>query len=239
MEAIPVIDVRYGVAVRAVAGDRANYKPLITPLAAGSDPLAIAAGLLALHPFPALYVADLDGIEGRGANLGLIAAFRHAFPGVGLWIDNGAYFPDEIDAILTVPSTWAVLGTEMGGWHPDDLAKEVERTGGRLALSFDFRTECDGVSRELLESPWTWPDAVIVMTLARVGSTSGPDFTRVADIARRSTRSRVYAAGGVRNQEDMARLAGIGAYGALISTALHAKTITAGDLVEVPAVGSS
>ena len=46
---------------------RADYKPLVTPLAAGSDPAAIARGYAALFTFPPLYVADLDGIEGRGA----------------------------------------------------------------------------------------------------------------------------------------------------------------------------
>ena len=66
MDVIPVLDVQDGVVVRAVRGDSANYRPLETPLAATSDPVDVAKGLRALYPFRRLYVADLDGIAGRG-----------------------------------------------------------------------------------------------------------------------------------------------------------------------------
>ncbi len=68
MDIIPVIDVRHGVAVRAIRGQREGYLPLKTPLAAGSDPIDVARGLRSVFAFPRLYVADLDGIEGRGPN---------------------------------------------------------------------------------------------------------------------------------------------------------------------------
>ena len=73
-DVIPVIDVRNSVAVRAIAGERANYKPLVTPLSPSSDPCAVMDGLMALHPFPVIYLADLDSIEGRGAKLELTSA---------------------------------------------------------------------------------------------------------------------------------------------------------------------
>ena len=38
MDIIPVIDVARGAVVRAMRGDRANYKPSVTPLAATSAP---------------------------------------------------------------------------------------------------------------------------------------------------------------------------------------------------------
>ena len=44
MDVIPVIDVRHGLAVAAVRGQRADYRPLVTPLAAGSDPADVARG---------------------------------------------------------------------------------------------------------------------------------------------------------------------------------------------------
>ena len=68
MDVIPVIDVRHGVAVHARQGQRAAYRPLETPLARGTDPVAVARGFLSLFPFRTMYVADLDGIEGRGRN---------------------------------------------------------------------------------------------------------------------------------------------------------------------------
>lgn len=89
MLVIPVIDVRGGEAVAAVRGDRAAYRPLQTPLATGSDPVAVALGLHALFPFPTLYVADLDGIEGRGPDCTVQAKLATAWPGRELWIDDG------------------------------------------------------------------------------------------------------------------------------------------------------
>jgi phosphoribosylformimino-5-aminoimidazole carboxamide ribotide isomerase len=68
------------------------------------------------------------------------------------------------------------------------------------------------------------------MTLARVGAREGPDLSRVAEVVARAGARRVYAAGGVRDANDLEALRRSGAAGALVATALHAGTITAGDL---------
>ncbi len=89
MEVIPVIDLRGGAVVAARRGDRARYRPLETPLAASADPVTVALGLRSLYPFPTLYVADLDSIEGRGADTGARRRLAECWPGE-LWIDGGA-----------------------------------------------------------------------------------------------------------------------------------------------------
>jgi phosphoribosylformimino-5-aminoimidazole carboxamide ribotide isomerase len=71
------------------------------------------------------------------------------------------------------------------------------------------------------------------MTLSRVGAADGPDLKRVSEIVARAGPRAVYAAGGVRDRGDLKALRAAGAAGALIATALHAGTITAGDLVEI------
>jgi len=71
------------------------------------------------------------------------------------------------------------------------------------------------------------------MTLARVGSCAGPDVLRVADIVGRAGKRRVYAAGGVRDHDDIDALRAAGAAGVLLATALHSGTITAGDLMKI------
>ena len=84
MDVIPVIDVRHGMAVHARQGQRDQYKPLETPLAQRSDPVAVARGFLSLFPFRAIYVADLDGIEGRGRCKGLAARPHRGAAGSGI-----------------------------------------------------------------------------------------------------------------------------------------------------------
>lgn len=250
MEIIPVIDVRMGRAVRAVAGDRASYRPLETPVSASADPLAVAAGYCALFPFTTLYVADLDGIEGRGADRALQAQLTASWGGTSVWIDDGA------PASNTPPPRGEVLG--VGGRFAMDVTRVPQTAGSAdgschritgsesltnwprapfdpgAILSLDFRGEEFVGPSSLLEQASHWPQRLIVMTLARVGTDGGPDFARVSDIVRRAgTGRKVYAAGGVRDTADLRLLRDLGAAGALVASALHAGKIKTGDLEEI------
>ena len=232
MDVIPVIDVRYGVAVAAVRGRRADYQPLVTPLAAGSDPAGIARGYAALFTFPLLYVADLDGIEGRGRNAGLAKVLAGAVPNTQLWIDDGTPAREAAQRIAKEQNATLVIGTEsLGGLDDVATLRALPRDG--YVLSLDFKDDRLAGPQQVLDEAQHWPHAVIVMTLARVGSGDGPDLARIAAIVARAGDRRIYAAGGVRNRADIEALHAAGAAGVLIATALHAGTIKAGDLEEI------
>jgi phosphoribosylformimino-5-aminoimidazole carboxamide ribotide isomerase len=221
-EVIPVIDVKGSRAVRAVAGDRARYLPLETPLAPGtSDPARIASAFQRLFPFRTLYVADLDGIEGRGANGAMQARVAAAWAGAVVWIDDGA------SLLPTVAGITKVIGSET-------CPSLDDRPDPGSILSLDFRGVVFQGPAALLESPDLWPERVIVMTMARVGMGNGPDFDQLEAIIREAGPARkVYAAGGVRNGDDLRRLRTAGAAGVLVATALHNGQIKTGDLEEV------
>jgi phosphoribosylformimino-5-aminoimidazole carboxamide ribotide isomerase len=227
MDVIPVIDVCHGVAVHACRGQRDQYRPLETPVAQGSDPMAVARGFLALFPFRTIYVADLDGIEGRGRREALAAGLTAAAPGVEFWIDDG----DSADAPVASAGVLPVIGSE--SLAEDDLERLRKEPGGRFALSLDFRGDSFVGPKALLAEAALWPERVIVMTLARVGAAEGPDLQWLSAIIARADGRRVYAAGGVRHLPDLEALRVAGAAGALVATALHAGTITAGDLIEI------
>src|SRR4051812_48567999 len=112
MDVIPVIDVGHGQAVAAVGGHRANYRPLQSPLAAGSDPVEVARGFTALFPFRVLYVADLDGIEGRGRNATLPARLAAALPATQVWVDDGTPACRAAPRIADEKSATLVIGSE-------------------------------------------------------------------------------------------------------------------------------
>jgi hypothetical protein len=128
MQVIPVVDIRGGVAVAAVRGDRARYLPLETPLAPSTaEPVAIALGLRTLFPFRTLYVADLDGIEGRGADLATQAGLMQAWPGAELWIDDGIVGSEQTGVgnppTLTLPTSSRRLASgERGRGHVQQVA---------------------------------------------------------------------------------------------------------------------
>jgi phosphoribosylformimino-5-aminoimidazole carboxamide ribotide isomerase len=202
---------------------------LVTPLANSAEPLDVARGYLALFPFPTLYIADLDGIEGKGVQLDLVRRLAAALPGVTLWVDNGAQCQAEVAALLEIERTIAVVGSE-GGIGPAALDALTLRHGPRIALSLDFKGDKFLGDQRLLASRTSWPDKVIAMTLAEVGSRNGPDLTRLGQVAAAAGLHKVYAAGGIRDRADLEEARKAGAHGALIATAIHNGQIKAGDL---------
>jgi phosphoribosylformimino-5-aminoimidazole carboxamide ribotide isomerase len=221
MQVIPVLDLIDGLVVRARMGDRDAYRPIETPLSATPDPVPVAQGLMRLGPFPTLYIADLDAIRGRGDNFAALARLRQAFPGLELWIDNGAADEQAVEATRAYGTP--VLGSE----SQRDAMLLASRPDA--VLSLDFRGSAFQGPPELLEREELWPDRVIVMTLGRIGGAAGPDLDRLAAISARAHARRLYAAGGVRDGADLAALRSAGAAGALVASALHNGKLSRAD----------
>jgi phosphoribosylformimino-5-aminoimidazole carboxamide ribotide isomerase len=227
LQAIPVIDLMGGAVVRARMGDRASYRPLESPLSPTSDPADVVRGLLAVYPFPTLYVADLDAIQGAGDNLPALRRIRSEFPALQIWVDNGAADTGAVEALIQTDLAAPVIGSE----SQRDSALIAEHRGSRqIVLSLDFRGDAFQGPAEILTEPALWPRRIIVMTLARVGSGAGPDVARFGAIRSIAGGREIYAAGGVRDTADLLALKAAGASGALIATALHEQRIVGADL---------
>ncbi|BAU90496.1 histidine biosynthesis protein [Methylorubrum populi] len=214
---IPVIDLRHGQVVRARAGERDAYAPIDTPLARGSGPAEVARGLLDAVGTDRLYIADLDAImDGAAPDRASLEAVARACPGVTLWVDAG--FCDLLGLERFVHSG---LGHPVIGSESQRDASLVRALGDRAVLSLDSRGEARLGPDALHDDAGTWPQEVIVMTLARVGTGTGPDLSGVARAVALGGSRRIYAAGGVRGPEDVARLMEVGAAGALVASAIH------------------
>jgi phosphoribosylformimino-5-aminoimidazole carboxamide ribotide isomerase len=180
-------------------------------------------------------VADLDAIEGKGDNDAVLAELRLAFPGLALWVDKGL-------AELTGAERW--LGAGLGHLV---LGSETQRTGelvrhfcqdARVILSLDYRGDVFVGPSALLHNSDSWPSKVIVMTLARVGSATGPDIDRLTGIKALAADKRIFAAGGVRNADDLAALAQAGIAGALVATSLHTGALTGAQIARLQSRGT-
>jgi phosphoribosylformimino-5-aminoimidazole carboxamide ribotide isomerase len=88
-EVIPVIDLMGGQVVHARRGDRAHYRPIRSSLCRSARIEDVVCGLLALHRFRHLYVADLDALLGGAPQLAAIDRARRAAGALELWIDAG------------------------------------------------------------------------------------------------------------------------------------------------------
>ncbi len=218
---VPVIDLMGGRVVQARGGARERYRPVTSGLCPGSEPADVVGGFLGLYPFSTLYVADLDAIEGHGDNGAVIGHLRGRFPALDLWVDSGLTGRAACLEWLALDCGTLVLGSESqdGPETLEGLLGSVD--GGRLVLSLDFRGAGFLGPAGLLERPEIWPGRVIAMTLARIGGDRGPDLDRLKRVMETAPGKRIFAAGGVRNPDDLRDLAALGVGGALLASAFH------------------
>ena len=219
-----------GLVVRADRGERHRYRPIESGLCRGSDALDITSALLELYPFHTLYIADVDAIRKNGSNIVVIEKLHRRFPQLELWVDSGIADVSGFTAWQERRIGHAVIGSET---FPETALLSTACTSSNALyplLSLDFKDTSFQGEQSLLNDTHLWPEHVIVMTLARVGSLQGPDFNQLDAVKRRTPHKKLYAAGGVCSVHDLARLARAGAHGALIASALHQRLISASDL---------
>lgn len=213
-----------GEVVRAHAGERQNYRPIVSPLAESSHPDAVLAGLLSLAPFATVYIADLDAITGAGDNKDAIEQLARRFSDLEFWVDAG--FRDAPSARRRQhPGAVPVFGSESME-SVSILADAIDAFGAAgTVLSLDYRNERFIGPAGLDEKPDLWPTRIVVMTLDRVGTRKGPDLMRLRDVMAKAGERAIYAAGGVRSPDDIEQLAVSGVSGALVATTLHDGTL--------------
>lgn len=220
MEIIPVIDLLDGLVVHARQGLRETYRPLQTPLCPSSEPLAVLKALRALYPFKTFYMADLNALMDKGSQHNLIQRILQTHPHLNFWIDQGLPKNSALDRAL--PNWTPVIGSE----SLDEAALPYLKTWERpFILSLDFIDRALIGPARLLENADYWPEKIIIMTLRRVGSHLGPDFQRLHAFLEKWPEKKFIAAGGVQNEQDLARLRALGIKAVLMASALHGGKI--------------
>jgi phosphoribosylformimino-5-aminoimidazole carboxamide ribotide isomerase len=122
-----------------------------------------------------------------------------------------------------------VIGTET--LAEKTLLSQPEARGA--VLSLDFRGPNLVGPSDLMERPQLWPQDLILMSLHRVGSSTGPAMDLLARCRALAPHHRFYSAGGVRDLHDLATLQAAGAAGVLLASALHDGHITPREAAEL------
>lgn len=228
---IPVIDLLEGQAVHAQRGHRTQYRPIQSNLATSADPHAITKALLAYYPFAAVYIADLNAIQKKpGHHLQLILELTREYPNVQFWVDAGISNIKEL-AAWSGHNFNLVLGSE--NFHDiENFHAVTENIHQKYMLSLDFMPDGYKGPPELLKDAQLWPQDVIAMTLANVGSNAGVNIPLLSHLKLQSVtyKTKLYAAGGVRDYDDLMQLKKMHIHGALMATALHQQQISAEEI---------
>ncbi len=238
MRVIPVLDLLNGVVVRAVAGDRGRYQPLVSRITSATDAVTVAQDLVAAFGLRQFYLADLDAILRQRPNLQVYRDLAQA--GCDVLIDAGLTTKADAAPLLAAGAGSLVVGLET--WlDPQSLHEIVREYSSRLVFSLDLRAGqplCSGTS---------WPSApfqiaeqvveagitrMIVLDLAQVGTSNGVSTRALCRQLRRDfPHLELITGGGVRSAADLEDLANDQVDGVLIASALHNGQLSMADLM--------
>jgi phosphoribosylformimino-5-aminoimidazole carboxamide ribotide isomerase len=239
MRFLPVLDIQNGIVVRALAGRRSEYRPLVSRLTNSSDPLAVAEAIRDQFGWTDFYVADLDSIAACdfAPNFALYDRLRAA--GFSLWVDAGVRTTDDAAQLADAGIEYIIVGLEtlhgFAAWREIILHLGPERAVFSLDLR-DGLPIANGNADAITIADRMFADGgrqLIVLDLARVGTGAGPGTVELcAELVWRHPEVAVIAGGGIRGEEDLRRLESIGVAGVLVASAVHDGTIRVSRRVE-------
>jgi phosphoribosylformimino-5-aminoimidazole carboxamide ribotide isomerase len=230
MKLLPVIDVMQGQVVRGVAGQRDQYRPIVSRLTRSTAPRDVGAAFREHFGFDMLYLADLDAIAGGPPALRLYQELRD--DGFRLWVDAGLRDAAGAAPLVAggVDSIIAGLETLAG---PEELTALVERCGAeRIVLSVDLKAGVPlghvaawgtsnplGIAEQAVKSGVA---RLLVLDLACVGVGQGVGTEALCrEIRDRWPGLEISTGGGIRGSEDLNRLDTAGVNYVLTASALH------------------
>ena len=238
MRLIPVLDLRDGLVVHAVKGDREHYQPVKSILCDSPDPFAVARAFRDRLALNEMYVADLDSIlDLRWTSHREVIAALSFREKINIILDAGISDVANARTWLNLGVSKVVIGSET--LRSMDALREI-RAGidcDRLVFSLDFRfgkilSRCPALAAMVpmealhyLQSEG-WRD-VILLDLSRVGSRAGMDRILAKEARSAFSDLSLLIGGGITKPEELAELKSLGIAGALIATAFHCGTINA------------
>ncbi len=230
---IPVLDIKGGVAVHAIAGLRDSYQPLKTILHQGSRPIDVARSYRDRLGLSTLYLADLDAIAGQPPNTRLYDALLDE--GLDLWLDAGLRDREQAEGLCQRCGVSLVIGLE-SIQGPEEAVAILDRLGpDRVIFSVD---QSQGLLLTASPDAWTARTAIemadalqalgftrlLFLDLARVGTGRGTG----TDVLLQQLRPllgdgprQLFVGGGVSGLADLQHLKAEGASGVLVGSVLH------------------
>ncbi len=221
------MDLLDGVVVHAKRGEREKYVPIhrFSSIVTSSDPARV---LETIKPNE-VYIADLNRLMSTGNNRPILKDLRTRNMDLRIMLDYAVKGMEDLkEAVDAEMADKFVLGTET-------ISLELLEEASKSDIINDISISLDLFNNEVLTSDTKMKidplrlikelnkfpvRDVIVLELNRVGTKSGIDFEFLARAVELSEHD-ILCGGGVRNCEDVHKMAAIGVKGALVATAVH------------------
>jgi phosphoribosylformimino-5-aminoimidazole carboxamide ribotide isomerase len=223
MQIIPALDLLGDDAVRLEQGD---YERVIF-----RQPIEeFMARLVATEP-ALIHVVDLEGAREGALRPAVIERCRRAAGTIPLQVSGGIRSVDAAQRALDAGAARVIVGTSL--WdHVEALDEFVDALGDQLLAALDVREGRLAVRGWLESSPITFADALArcqsahvarlhVTAIDRDGTLRGPDLSLYEEAC--TSAIPVVAAGGVRNDADVAELERIGCEAAVMGLGYLAR----------------
>ncbi len=223
MQVIPAIDLLGDFAVRLEQGD---YDRVLF-----RQPLEeFFSRVVATQP-DLIHVVDLEGARDGALRTGVIARCALLAGDIPLQVSGGIRSLDAARAVLDAGAQRVILGTAIWS-EPENLATYARALGDRLVAALDVRDGVLAVRGWLASTGLEVDDAVRqcrdegvtrlhVTAIARDGTMGGPDLELYSRVC--ASGLKVVAAGGVRNDDDLAALESVGCEAAVMGVGFLAR----------------
>jgi phosphoribosylformimino-5-aminoimidazole carboxamide ribotide isomerase len=232
-EVIPVLDLKSGRAVAALAGDRDHYQPVRSILHATSNPLDLARAFRETLDLRTLYLADLDSIAGSAAAVSLyedlISIDLHLMVDAGLRnLRSAGRLLDLDPASSTIvagletldgPRALAEILAKIG---PERTILSLDLVGGRPRIATPGAWKSNDPIEIVHEAVGQGARRLLLLDLVRVGTGRGVGtLTLLSQIRAEHPEVQVSAGGGIAGIADVLMLRDSGASAALVASAFH------------------
>lgn len=224
---LPAIDLKDNKVVRLYKGEFNTVHQV------ADDPVATAK---AFYQAGARYIhmVDLDGAkDGVRKNADIVRAVAQ---NVGLKVELGGGIRSmaDLEEVFALGVYRAVIGSAAVS-HPEFVKEAVEKYGERIAVGIDTKNGRVKTAGWIEDSGLNYLEfacqmegvgvkTIIFTDIETDGTLQGPAFEKLTAL-QGSVNCDLIASGGVSNNGDIQKLAGMGLYGAIIGKAYYAGTI--------------
>ncbi len=228
---VGVIDLRRGLAVHAIQGNRSAYAPVAC---VHGDAVQLARSYAAFG-IRQIYIADLDAIQNQSAPSSLLNRITESLEtetefliDIGWRGDETALAKRSIQAISERHSRVSWIAAGESAISTDALIALSEIVlASRMMVGLDYHDDT-WMSTKVTESDWLEiaskyrPRGAVVLDLKAVGSGSGPyTAKRCRTLRLRFPDWQIISGGGIRDQTDARVLTEAGCQSCLVATAIH------------------